>query len=360
LGAGAQQFVSDQFKGFGSNVVAIFDGGPRIKGRQPLTLADAIALKAQVKSVEDVAPLAYGGAKITRGKIAQDSQLAGASMDLPAVLKLVFLKGRFFTPEEIKNRSRVAILGEGLAKKLFGYDDPIGGLVLVNDQPMIVVGVTKGGFFGSWVDLDRGAMIPLTLAMESIIGSSSPQGRTIGGVLLEARPDATVDAVTFEAKNLLRQRHRVTDQEDFTLGNIQDQINVFNNVAAGVSLVLGFTAAISLVVSGIGIMNIMLVSVTERTREIGLRKALGASEEVILSQFIIEAILISFVGGMIGLGLGASLANAIAAVSPLKPIVTPEAMMIAVGVSSGIGLFFGVFPAIKASRLDPIVALRSD
>jgi len=242
----------------------------------------------------------------------------------------------------------------------FQYDDPIGKTVDLNNQTLRVVGVTKASFFGSWIDLNRGALIPLTLAMESFVTSNSSFGKTISGVLMEAKPDSSVDAVTFEAKNLLRQRHRVTDQEDFILGNIQDQINVFTNVAAGVSVVLGLTAAISLVVSGIGIMNIMLVSVTERTKEIGLRKALGASEDIILTQFIIEAVLISVVGGGIGILLGGGLALLIAAVAPFKPEVTGFSLLLAVGVSGGIGLFFGVFPALRASRLDPIVALRSD
>ncbi|WP_287129917.1 ABC transporter permease [Candidatus Cyanaurora vandensis] len=360
LGVGAQKFVSDQFKDLGTNVVAIFEDGPRTKGRQPITLEDVEALRTQVQTIANIAPIAYGGFRITRGDKVSEGQLAGVPESLTEILNISFLKGRFFTPTEMANRATVVILGEDLAKKVFGYDDPIGKLVILNNRPMTVVGVTKAGFFGSWVDLNRGAMVPLPLAMESLVESYSPFGKKVAGVLLQAKPDSTVNAVTFEAKNLLRQRHQVTDQEDFILGNIQDQIDIFNNVAAGVSLVLGLTAAISLVVSGIGIMNIMLVSVTERTREIGLRKALGASEEVILTQFILEAVLISVVGGTVGILLGAGLALAIGTVSPLKPEVTPWAIALAVGVSGGIGLFFGVFPAQRAARLDPITALRSD
>ncbi len=360
LGVGTQKYVANQFKGLGTNVVAIFDDGPRTKGRQPITLADVEALRTQVNAVKDVAPVAYGGAQFTWGKNTASGQIAGTPESLVEILSISFVKGRYFTPEEIKNRARVVVLGEGLSKKLFGYDEPIGKTVFLNNQAVLVIGVTKAGFFGSWVDLDRGALLPLDLAMESFVESTSPFGKKVSGVLLEAKPESSVEEVTFQVKNLLRQRHAVTDQEDFVIGNIQDQINIFNNVATGISIVLSLTAAISLFVSGIGIMNIMLVSVTERTREIGLRKALGASEEVILTQFVIEALLVSMVGGLIGVLLGAGLAQAIATVSPLKPEVTSWSILLAVGVSGAIGLFFGVFPALQASKLDPITALRSD
>ncbi|WP_245395513.1 ABC transporter permease [Anthocerotibacter panamensis] len=360
LGVGAQQFVRAQFEGLGTNVVAIFDGGPRTRGQQPLTVADVEALRTQVSAVKQAVPLAYGNARVVRGSHDAQTQLAGAPASLIQTLKITFLKGRYFTAQEIDGRARVVILGEGTSKKLFEFDDPIGQTVLVNDQVLTVVGVTKSSFFGTWVDLDRGILVPLPLALENFVPSNSPLGQRIGAAILEAKPEANVDAVTFEAKNLLRQRHQVTDQEDFTLGNIQEQIDIFNNIALGVTIVLGLTAAISLVVSGIGIMNIMLVSVTERTKEIGLRKALGASEGVILTQFVIEAVLISMVGGIIGVALGGGLALAIAQVAPLKPIVTLWSVLLAVGVAAGTGLFFGVFPARQAARLDPIVALRSD
>jgi putative ABC transport system permease protein len=360
LGVGAQHFVKDQFKDLGSNVVTIWDGGPRTQGRQPLTMADVTALATQSSSIDAVAPIAYDGGRVVWGNKDAEANIAGTPANLMEVLGITFGKGRYFTQAEVDRRARVIILGESLSKKIFGYEDPIGKVVLLKDQPMTVVGVTKPGFFGSWIDLDRGLMIPMTTALESFVDSNSPFGKRVTGVLLKAKTDASVDAITFEAKNILRQRHQITDKEDFIVGNIQDQIDVFNNVAAGVTLVLGLTAAISLVVSGIGIMNIMLVSVTERTREIGLRKALGASEEVILGQFVIEAVLISVVGGMIGVILGGGLALLIGLVSPLKPEVTPWAIMLAVGVSGGVGLFFGVFPARRAARLDPIVALRTD
>lgn len=203
-------------------------------------------------------------------------------------------------------------------------------------------------------------LVPLSVALESLVASDSPFGKKVDGFIVESKPGVSSAEMTFEVRNLLRLRHNVTDREDFLIANAQDVVNLFNGVALGVTVVLGLTAAISLVVSGIGIMNIMLVSVTERTREIGLRKALGATEEVILTQFVIEAVLLSLVGGVIGMAWGIAAALGIANISPLKPEVTTWSILLAVVVSAGTGLFFGVFPARRAARLDPIVALRTE
>lgn len=340
LGVGAQQFVKEQFQDIGTNVIALFDEGPRIEGRQPLTLADAEAIRTGVATVKNVAPIAYGDGQVVWGSRSVQVQMNGTPASLAEIVKINYDKGRYFTAAEIASRSRVAILGQSLSKELFNYEEPIGKTVILNNQPLIVVGVTRRGFFESWVDLDRGLMIPLPLALESLIESDSPFGKKVSGILVQGQLDTTVDEVTFEVKNLMRLRHRVTDKEDFLIGNIQEIIDIFNNVALGVSILLGMTAAISLLVSGIGITNVMLVSVTERTREIGLRKALGASEEVILTQFLMEAVLLSLVGGTIGVSMGVIGAVAIGQFSPVKPEVTLWSILLAVGVSVGAGIFF--------------------
>lgn len=360
LGVGAQRFVKEQFQDIGTNVIALFDEGPRIEGRQPLTLADAEAIRTGVATVQNVAPIAYGDGQIVWGSRNVQVQINGTPASLAEIIKINYIKGRYFTTAEISERSRVVILGESLSKQLFNYEEPIGKTVILKNQPLIVVGVTRRGFFESWVDLDRGLMIPLPLAIESLIKSYSPFGKKVAGILVKGKLYTTVDEVTFEVKNLMRLRHNVTDKEDFIIGNIQEIIDIFNNVALGVAILLGVTAAISLLVSGIGITNVMLVSVTERTREIGLRKALGASEEVILTQFVMEAVLLSSVGGLIGVLLGVIGAVAIGQFSPVKPEVTVWSILLAVGVSVGSGIFFGVFPAQRAANLDPIIALRSD
>jgi len=290
LGLGAQQFVKEQFQDIGTNVIALFDDGPRIQGRQPLTLTDAEAIRTGVTTVKNVAPIAYGEGQIVWGSRKVQVQLNGTPAALAEVIKINYIKGRYFTQTEIEVHSRVVILGEGLSKQLFNYEDPIGKTVILKDQPLVVVGVTRRGFFESWVDLDRGLMVPLPVAIESMIASDSPFGKKVAGILVKGKPNTTVDEVTFDVKNLMRLRHHITDKEDFIIGNIQPILDIFNNVALGVTILLGVTAAISLLISGIGITNVMLVSVTERTREIGLRKALGASEEVILTQFVMEAV----------------------------------------------------------------------
>lgn len=360
LGVGAQQFVKEQFQDLGSNVIALFDEGPRIEGRQPLTLVDAEAIRTGAATVQNVAPIAYGDGQVVWSNRNLQVQINGTPASLAEIIKINYIKGRYFTFFEIAERARVVILGESLSKQLFNYEEPIGKTVILNNQPMIVVGVTRRGFFESWVDLDRGLMVPLPLAIESLVESDSPFGKKVAGILVKGKLDTTVEEVTFEVKNLMRLRHNVTDKEDFIIGNIQEIIDIFNNVALGVSILLGVTAAISLLVSGIGITNVMLVSVAERTREIGLRKALGASEEVILTQFMMEAVLLSLVGGLIGVLLGVIGAAAIGQFSPVKPEVTIWSVLLAVGVSLGAGIFFGVFPAQRAANLDPIVALRSD
>jgi putative ABC transport system permease protein len=360
LGVGAQRFVREQFRDFGTNVVVLIDSGPRLRGRQPLTLADADALRHEAATVKNVAPVAYGNARVSHGRFSAQVQIQGVPAEFNEITETTFLRGRFFTRAEIDQRERVVIVGQGLSRRLFGYDNPIGKVISVNNRPLTVVGVTRRGFFSGFVDLDRALLLPLPLALESTIPSDSPFGKKVTIIMTEAKADASVDQVTFEATNLIRLRHKVTDKDDFTIGNVQEQIDLFNNLASAVTVILGLTAAVSLVVSGIGIMNIMLVSVTERTREIGLRKALGASEGTILTQFVIEAVMLSLVGGLIGLALGLGGAAAIAAVSPLKPEITPWSVGLAIAVSLGTGLFFGVFPARRAANLDPILALRAD
>jgi putative ABC transport system permease protein len=364
FGVGAQQFVQKQLQEFGTNVVNIFTGGPRTQGTQPLTMEDAEAIRTQSTTVENVAPLAIGNGQAVKGIRNVQAQINGTSASLASVLKVNYVKGRYFTPTEIEGRSRVVILGEGLSKKLFDYEDPIGKTITISSstssQQMVVVGITRRGFFESVLDLDKGLMVPLPLAMDSFVESYSPFGKKITALFVKGKTGVSLDEVNFEIKNLMRSRHHVTDKEDFTLLNLQQIIDLLNNVALAVTIVLGLTAAISLVVSGVGITNIMLASVLERTREIGLRKALGASEEVILTQFVIEAVLLSLIGGMLGVLLGIGAAAIARQFSPVQPEVTLWSILLAAGVSISIGILFGVAPARRAARLDPIVALRSD
>ncbi len=360
LGIGAQNYVKEQFRSLGTNIVVIGEDEGR-RGGRPLTMADAEALRTQIPTVQNMAPfIANDGRVVWKSKNA-DGRIYGITPALVKMLGFPVLKGRFFTEDEVTNRARVVVVGQELSNELFGADDPIGQQILINGQNMTVIGVTKQVAFKGYLGfVERGLMMPLSTVQERFIASNSPFGMRLGLVFLEAKPDASVDELTFQATNLMRQRHQVIAQDDFFVGNAQQTLDIFNTITAGLTVVLALTATISLVVGGINIMNIMLVSVTERTREIGLRKALGASEEVILLQFIIEAVLISIVGGLIGTAMGIVLAQAIGAISPLKPEVTSWSIVLAAGVSGAVGLFFGVFPARQAARLDPIIALRTE
>lgn len=381
LGVGTQKFLKDLFKNFGTNVVVIGEQ----RGQQtfrPLTMSDVEALRTQTSAIQRVAPfLDQRNVRLVWQRHNTSGRLYGIAPELAAMLDLPIVRGRLFTQREMDDRARVIVLGEALSKELFTAEDPIGKQVLINSQatkkpnqntddskPMLtgssqtmtVIGITQRVAFGYLYPLERAMMIPLPVAQELLIPSDTPFGRKVSRIFLEAKPNETIEQVSFQAINLLKQRHQVTQQSDFFVGNAQEELNIYNNLARGMTVFLGFVAAISLLVGGINIMNIMLVSVKERTREIGLCKALGASEEVILTQFVIEALVISMVGGLLGVALGIGLVKLVAAFSPLKPEVTPLAIILAVGVSGSFGVFFGVFPAQMAANLDPITALRTE
>ncbi|BAC88434.1 ABC transporter permease [Gloeobacter violaceus] len=370
IGVGTQKFVKDQFRSFGTNVVVVGEDRPpdgltqntdrRIR---PLTIEDMEALRTQIGAISRASGILSENGRVVWNNKDADGRIYGMEPELARILNWSVRKGRFFTDKEVQQRARVAVLGEEIADELFGTEQPVGKQILVNGRTMTVIGVLEkrsGAFRGYLQFLERGAIMPFTVVQESLISNVTPFGRRVRIIFLETKPAETIEAVTFQVTNLLRARHQITAEDDFFVGNAQEILNVFNAIAAGLTVMLGLIAAIALLVGGINIMNIMLVSVTERTREIGLRKALGASEGVILAQFVIEAVLISVLGGLIGLGLGWGAAALVGALSPIKPEVTPMAVFLAVGVATGIGLFFGVFPARRAARLDPIVALRTE
>ncbi len=222
---------------------------------------------------------------------------------------------------------------------------------------MIGVLEAKGAFLGN--NQDRAVYLPLTTIASQIVGDSSPYGTEIGFISVAAKDENSIRAAKLQIENLLRLRHQITNEDDFNVSTQKDLLKISSNITTGLTVLLAATAGISLLVGGIGVMNIMLVAVTERTKEIGLRKAVGAKSGDILSQFLIEATILSAAGGVIGTLVGIAGIMVVGAVSPLVPTVSPIAIVLAVGVSGAIGLSFGVFPARAAARLDPIVALRS-
>ncbi|CDM95807.1 MAG: ABC transporter permease [Limnospira sp. PMC 1291.21] len=364
IGEGAQTFVENQVNSLGPNVLFIVPGSPEAQRRpvyppQNLILEDALAIAEQVPSVEAVAPSLTASELISYQSRNASASIIGTTPEYMSVRSFDIAKGRFISDLDIQRNEQVVALGSEIAEQLFGNEDPIGKQVRLKDITLQVIGVMqpKGSSLGSNEDMN--AFIPITTVANRITGRSSPYGLQVTFISVSIKEAHQMRAAQFQIENLLRLRHKITDEDDFTVRNQQDLMNILGQITGALTLMLAATAAISLLVGGIGIMNIMLVSVTERTQEIGLRKAIGASQNDILIQFIIEAIILSVAGGLIGTGLGVSGVLMVGILTPLEAGISTSAIAVAVSVSGGIGLFFGVVPARRAAALDPIVALRS-
>ncbi|MDX2100556.1 MAG: ABC transporter permease [Leptolyngbyaceae cyanobacterium bins.59] len=378
VGQGAQRYAEGQFESLGPNVLFIVPGSDRSRNRtlqvpRTLVLEDAEAITAQVPTVKDVAPELRSQLNVTyqlgqgeaRKEQKQNSLIVGTTPAYLSVRDFEVASGRFLSEEDLKQRNQVVVLGSELASNLFAIDatkNPqraIGEQIRIRNLSFRVVGVLaeKGDFLGS--SQDDQAIVPVTTMASRIVGRTSPYGTEVTVIALSAKNAESIKAAEFQIANLLRLRHKIVDEDDFTIRSSGTALRIIGNISGALTLMLAAIAGISLFVGGIGIMNIMLVSVTERTQEIGLRKAIGASQQDILIQFIIEALILSAVGGMVGTAVGAGGVMLIAALTPLQASVSPTAILLAVGVSGGIGLFFGVVPAKRAAELDPIVALRT-
>ncbi|MEQ8535883.1 MAG: ABC transporter permease [Coleofasciculus sp. D1-CHI-01] len=364
IGQGAQKLASEQFEALGPNVLFVIPGSREAQQTTvdfPKTLVweDAKAIATQVPAVAEVAPQINLRYLITYRNRNSNSLVIGTTTEFPSVRSFNIAKGRFFNDIDIKRNNQVAILGSEVVEKLFGYQDPIGQSVRIKDVSFEVIGVMepKGTFLGN--NQDDTVFIPLSTMANRLRGRTSPYGVQISWIAISARNRDSISAAQFQIENLLRRRHKIVGEDDFGVQTQEDILQIVNTVTGALTIMLAAIAAISLVVGGIGVMNIMLVSVRERTQEIGLRKAVGARKEDILIQFMIEAIILSAAGGIIGTAIGVSGVLLVGAFSPLKAGISPIAILVAVGVSGGIGLFFGVVPARQAAKLDPIVALRS-
>jgi len=364
IGQGAQKLASEQFEALGPNVLFVIPGSREAQQTTvdfPKTLVweDAKAIATQVPAVAEVAPQINLRYLITYRNRNSNSLVIGTTTEFPSVRSFNIAKGRFFNDIDIKRNNQVAILGSEVVEKLFGYQDPIGQSVRIKDVSFEVIGVMepKGTFLGN--NQDDAVFIPLSTMANRLRGRTSPYGVQISWIAISARNRDSISAAQFQIENLLRRRHKIVGEDDFGVQTQEDILQIVNTVTGALTIMLAAIAAISLVVGGIGVMNIMLVSVRERTQEIGLRKAVGARKEDILIQFMIEAIILSAAGGIIGTAIGVSGVLLVGAFSPLKAGISPIAILVAVGVSGGIGLFFGVVPARQAAKLDPIVALRS-
>jgi len=367
VGQGAQKYAASQFQSLGTDIIFILPGTDNarrntISPPNRLVLADAEAIAAQVPSIKEVAPQVNGSELATYKNQTYRGTLIGTTPSYSTLRSADVSRGRFLADDDIKRNARVVTLGSVIARNLFGQTDPIGQQIRIKGISFEVIGIMseKGAFLGT--NQDDSVFIPISTMTSRLVGKTSPFGVGISFINVAARDSNSVSTAQFQISNLLRLRHQGLDksgEDTFTIRTQKDALDIVERISGALTILLAATAGISLLVGGIGIMNIMLVSVTERTGEIGLRKAIGASQSSILTQFMIEAVILSLAGGIVGTVLGISGVLLVGAVTPLQAGVSGVAIVLAVGVSGAIGLFFGVFTAKQAAKLDPIVALRS-
>jgi putative ABC transport system permease protein len=363
LGNGTRASIQSQVAGLGQNMLIVSAGSRRSGGvnsgmgsASALTLEDAEALRREVPDVVASSPEVNTTAQAIANGRNWSTTIAGEAPEYLVIRDWSVASGSMFTDREVRSAAKVAVLGDKTAHELFGVLDPIGQTVRVSNMPFVIIGVlaSKGSGVGGQNQDDR-VVIPYTTAMKRITGD-----KYLRQVYLQIGVTERIPIAQDQITRLLRQRHRLlpgTD-DDFNIFNQQEIADTVNTVTSTLTLLLGAIAGLSLVVGGIGIMNIMLVSVTERTREIGIRISVGAQPGDIRIQFLIEAITLSLLGGLVGVLLGIGVTRLIAAVSTFKPIVTMGSILLAFSVSFSIGVFFGFYPARRASLLDPIDALR--
>lgn len=363
IGMGVRDKISNSIASLGSNLIIVMPGASSSSGvrgaagtKTTLTLKDAQAIARDVDGIAAIAPSVSSQYQMVAGNMNWTTSVQGTTPEYMEVRNVSVEAGSFITNDDLNARNRVAVIGATVASNLFENINPVGQSIRINNAPFTVIGVlaSKGQSAGGQ-DQDDTVIIPLTTAQERMMGITHVQS-----ISVQAASSETVDQVQTGITSLLRARHGITgDQEnDFTVRNLASVMETAQETTATITMLLGSIAGISLLVGGIGIMNIMLVSVTERTREIGIRKALGARYSNILMQFLIEAVVIGVVGGAIGIAVGIGASYGISSVAGWNTVITPLPIIISFAFSVGIGLFFGLYPARKAALLNPIDALR--
>jgi putative ABC transport system permease protein len=368
IGAGAQERVAAQIKGLGSNIMlvlpgAISQGGVRLGAQtgQTLTEDDARAIATDVPQVQAVAPQLRTGAQVVAGNANWSTSVFGTTSDYFEVRDWPLAAGRAFEAAEMAGSGKVAIVGQTVAEQLFGGADPIDQTIRIKKVPLTVIGVLASkGQNSIGQDQDDTVVVPISTYRNRIQGMSGGRLLRIGSMSVKVREGDSMQLAEDNIRELLRQRHRLQagQDDDFSIRNLTEMLAAQEESSRVMTLLLAAVAGVSLVVGGIGIMNIMLVSVTERTREIGLRMAVGARGRDILSQFLIEAVTMSLIGGAIGVVVGMLATWGVAQFAGWQVALDGKAVALAVGFSAAVGVFFGFYPARRASSLLPIQALR--
>jgi putative ABC transport system permease protein len=368
VGAGATARIQQQIASLGSNLIMVLPGsittsGIRLGSGIALTLTedDARAIAAQCPAVSLVAPVVRQGQQVIGGNNNWATSIQGVTPEFLTIRALSIERGVTFTSKDLEAANKVVLLGRTVAANLFPGEDPVGQIVRIRNVPLTVIGLLAAkGQSPTGQDQDDVVLIPLSTAKKRVLAASQASAGAVGTVMVQATASSTIQAAQAQVRALLRQRHHLqaAQEDDFTIRNLEEVFAAQESSARVMALLLAVIASVSLVVGGIGIMNIMLVSVTERTHEIGLRQAVGASTGDILLQFLVEAVAISLVGGILGIGVGVVTSLIISRVAQWSTVLSTGSIVLAFAFSGLVGVFFGYYPARKAAFLDPIEALR--
>ena len=370
IGGGAQARVEEQMKSLGTNIMLVLPGaqttgGVRLGAQtgQTLTEEDARAIAAEVPEVQAAAPSLRTGAQVVAANANWSTSVMGTTPDYLEVRDWPLAAGRSFDAAEMAGSGKVVVIGQTVAQQLFGDADPIDQVIRVRKAPLQVIGVLeRKGQNSMGQDQDDVIVVPLSTYRNRVQGMSAGRIKRVGAISVKIREGQSMTEAGEKMRELLRQRHRLQSgaDDDFSIRNLTEMLQAQEESSRVMALLLAAVAGVSLVVGGIGIMNIMLVSVTERTREIGLRMAVGARSRDILGQFLIEAVTMSLVGGAIGIVLGMAATWAIGSFAGWQVLLSAESILLAVGFSAAVGVFFGFYPARRAAALLPIQALRHE
>jgi putative ABC transport system permease protein len=367
VGTGAQARIQEQIASIGSNVIIVTSGSITSAGlrlgsgnAQTLTEDDAKALVRDSPGVQAAAPTSRGGAQVVYGNNNWGTQIMGTTPDYLGIRDLQIEQGQAFTTADVDSAAKVALLGKTVADNLFNGEDPVGKVIRIKKVPFTVAGtLVAKGQSPTGQDQDDVILLPISTAKKKVIGSSQANAASVGSIMVQAREGMTADAQE-QMTALLRQRHHIqsAQDDDFSIRDMTEVFKAQETSASVMSILLAAIASVSLLVGGIGIMNIMLVSVTERTKEIGLRQAVGAKTKDILAQFLVEAVTLSVAGGIAGIVVGLSVSALISYFADWSTVVSPGSILLAFVFSALVGVSFGYYPARKAAYMDPIQALH--